>query len=479
VGNTTKPRKDREWMGKDIILNKFETAKEVSQEELNWEEESYQIGCAWARQEALKRLKALEERLFNALPLSWHVIANRERTLVTRFGEITFKRRLYRDNQGKTHFLLDEVLGLPAQQLATPSLQESLVELSAQLSFRSVGKTVEKLTAGVLSNSTVYHLVEKTAERAQEKEEEDWQACFEEGKIPLGAKKVPLLLTEGDGTWVHLQQEEQEHYEIKDGIAYEGWERLPGKEDRYALINKKVYCQGNEKIPFWEGASLEWSRVWDLSYPKEIVIGGDGAKWIDEGVGSFRGALRQLDGFHLARACGRGWQEGKTVYEAIRAGQAEKARSLISKAILKEGKGATRSRKYVENNLEKGRDWRTQSETEGRGLGTMEANQDKLICNRMAKRGMSWKKDGALRMAKILQLSANGEIRPYCERRPPAVRKVLSEMKVAQPSFKSRSKGHPKWLEAGLPVLVGPHSSRPWVEKLRHMTNLSYRLISN
>jgi len=98
-------------------------------------------------------------------------------------------------------------------------------------------------------------------------------------------------------------------------------------------------------MPFWEGASLEWSRVWDLSALKEIIIGGDGAKWIDEGVGVFAGAIRHIDDFHLARASGRGWQEGKAIYQAIRAGKTEEARSLISKAILKEGRGAAQSRR--------------------------------------------------------------------------------------------------------------------------------------
>jgi hypothetical protein len=471
VGNTAK-RKDIDWMGENIILNKIETAKEVSQEDLNWEERSYQIGCAIARQKALKRLQATEERLFKALPLSWHVVANKERTLVTRFGEITIKRRIYRDDQGKTHCLLDEVLGLPARQLATASLQESLVDLCAQIPFQSANQTVEKLTAGVLSTPTVYRLVEKTAGRAIKKEEAEWQAVFKRGRIPSEAKKVPNLFSEGDGTWIHLQQEDQEHYEVKDGICYEGWERLPGEEERYALVNKRVYCKGSEKIPFWEGASLEWSRVWDLSYPQEIVMGGDGAKWIEEGVDVFAVAKRQLDGFHLARASGRGWQEGKTIYKAIRAGQAEEARGLISKAIFKEGKGAAQSRRYVENNLEKGRDWRTQSRTEGRGLGTMEANQDKLIANRMKKRGLSWKIDGALRMAKVLQLRANGEIRPYCERQQPIERAVSTEAK----RWASKTNDYQKWLEAGLPALVGPHANRPWVEKLRHMTNLSYQL---
>ncbi len=90
----------------------------------------------------------------------------------------------------------------------------------------------------------------------------------------------------------------------------------------------------------------------------------------------------------------------------------------------------------------------------------------------MAKRGLSWKKSGALRMAEVLQLRANGEIRPYCERRSPVERGVS----VGRKHHFSNFNGQQTWLEAGLPALVGPHASRSWVKKLRHMTNLNYRL---
>ena len=73
----------------------------------------------------------------------------------------------------------------------------------------------------------------------------------------------PGTFCEGDGTWIHLQQEKQEHYEIKDSIACEGWERLPGGGELYALVNKRAYHHANEKIPFWEAASLECGRIWD------------------------------------------------------------------------------------------------------------------------------------------------------------------------------------------------------------------------
>jgi hypothetical protein len=459
-------------MGNISINQEIEREKEVNRQDFNWEQESYQIGCAVARQEALQRLKKIDDRLFQQHPSSWEDKDFNERTIATRFGELTINRRIYQDEKGGYHYLLDEYLGWSPKQLATPSLQENLVELATEKSFNQVSKTLSKLTAAVLSTSTIYRLLRKTSQLAIDKEREDWQALYERGELPPSEERqVPILFSEGDGVFVHLQQEEQKHYEVKNAIAYEGWERLSGKEERYRLVNKRVYGQANDEIPFWEGVGLEWARVWDLSYLKEIVIGGDGANWIDSGVGEFPGSIRQLDGFHLARACGRGWQEGGTLYQAIRAGDIEEARRLMYNLKTREGNGVQKSRQYVERNLEKGRDWRTQSEQEGRSLGTMESNEDKLVANRMKKRGLSWTIKGALRMNKAIQLTANAEIQPFCIRRKPVEKRRTTPPLL---SLKSRNDGYQKWLDASLPALRGPHASRPWVENLRNLTHASY-----
>lgn len=467
-------------MGNLSISQQGDKEKVQQCDDLEWEKDSYQEGCALARRLAIKRLEGIEERLYQNHPASWEVIGFRGRTFVTRFGELRINRRLYRDEKGSYHFLLDEYLGWPPNQIATPDLQECLVKQATQVPFRSVSETLEKLTAGILSASTIHRLVQKTAKVVMEKERADWQALFEEGKLPAGGeRKVPILYSEGDGVWVHLQREKQEHYEIKNAIAYEGWERLSGKEERYRLVNKRVYCQADDEISFWEGASLEWSRQWDLSYVRQIVIGGDGADWIDAGIGEFAHSIRQLDGFHLARACGRGWQEGGAIYQAIRAGEVEEASRLINNLISREGKRYQKARQYVERNLEKGRDWRTckasfhaegvQNEIEGRGLGTMESNEDKLVANRMKKRGLSWRIGGGCRMAKVIQLAANGEIRPYCIRQQNTVSEKTADALISTP--KSRPNGYQKWLQAGIPALTGPHASRLWVENLRRMAH--------
>ena len=46
------------------------------------------------------------------------------------------------------------------------------------------------------------------------------------------------------------------------------------------------------------------------------MINGDGARWIDKGADDLPDCVRQLDGFHLARACSRGWENGGDMYAA-------------------------------------------------------------------------------------------------------------------------------------------------------------------
>ena len=463
-------------MGAISIAQKSCREQDDKSRDFEWEEECYQKGCALARQEAIKRLKEIEERLFQHRPCSWRIEGFRKRTLVTRFGEVTISRRLYRDEEENYHFLLDEHLDWLPAQVATPSLQECVVTLAAQVSFQEVSNTVEKLTAGALSATTIHRLLQKTAQAAIEKEKEEWQACFEEGYLPPSEeRRTPILYAEADGVWIHLQREKKDHYEVKSAIAYEGWERLPQQAERYALVNKRVYCQADEGIPFWEGASLEWSHLWDLSSLDLVVIGGDGAKWIDEGVEQFPRAVRQLDGFHLARASRWGLEEWEAIYRAIRAGQKDEAQGLLDKVSPKEGERAEKARRYVKRNLEKGVDWRIRikPEKESRGLGAMEANEDKLVANRMKKRGISWKIRGAQRMAKVLQLKANGEIKLWCHRREP-LKGVRVSSWSSSPKFSSD--GYGEWLQARIPALSGPHASRPWVEKLRALVYDSHRL---
>jgi hypothetical protein len=448
----------------------------------SWEDTCYRLGCARARQEAEERLRALEQKLDQQRPREWQVEGWRERTVVTRFGEIRVRRRLYCDPGGVYHFALDEYLGWQEKQVATPGVTESVLRLAAQTPFRQVAQRLERLTAGVISAMTIHRLVQKVGQSALVREEEEWRACFQQGEsVGRGQSAAEVLYTEADGVWVHLQREGEKHYEVKSGIAYTGWQRLKQRQERYALVGKRVYCQANPRIPFWEGASMEWAKAYDLSRLRRVVVGGDGANWIGEGAAVFSCGVRQLDGFHLARACGRAFGKGlgRQLSETVRDGKLAQARQLLAKAEPAINPGARKARGYVQRQLAQGVDWRNQVDQAppgGWGLGTMESNGDKLVANRMKNRGISWTIRGAQHLAKVLQLNANDEVGLVC-RGPwsqPATVPQKTKTTVAPPPGRYLQKG--QWLQVTLPALTGPHASRPWAQALRTLAYPPHRL---
>ena len=72
--------------------------------------------------------------------------------------------------------------------------------------------------------------------------------------------------------WIHLQREASKHYELKSTIAYPGWRRVG--DERYELVDKRVYCHASEQMAFWEGASLEWAKQYAMEGVKRFVVGG-------------------------------------------------------------------------------------------------------------------------------------------------------------------------------------------------------------
>ena len=135
----------------------------------DWEEQSYLEGCAYAREQARRRVTALDDELLGCKPRGLRVEGFRERTLVTRFGEVVVRRRMYSDGCGNTTFALDDHLGWKPRQQASPSLTESIVSIAGEVPpyqvwgrlFRMADEMASELTAGVLSPMTVHRLLDR------------------------------------------------------------------------------------------------------------------------------------------------------------------------------------------------------------------------------------------------------------------------------------------------------------------------------
>lgn len=483
-----------------------------------WEERCFREACRLARQLAVTALAALEGELHVARPRGCVVEGWRERTVVTRFGDVRVRRRLYTAPDGTAHFLLDEHLGWPARQVATPAFAQLLVEWAADVPFRVAARRVAQATAGAVGGSTVWRLLQQVATRALAHERAVHATWATTAALPLpeGERVVPALYVEADGVWVKTQREpaHTSGYELKCASAYEGWDCVadptPGHpRAHYRLREKQVYCHGHTRadarapLPFWDGVSLALSRTYNLARVPVMVVGGDGANWLDTALEHFPQAVRQRDGFHLARDAARGWgpAAGATLYQAVRAGDQATALDLLALpppavparavALLPppaaEATGGSRSgprpqpgsqqassrRSWSPQQIQQARatvtaqvatpdaavDWRRQVPpdlvpADARALGTQEGTNAHLLAKRTKHKGMAWSCPGARSLAKVRELVTNGALAPWCHRPPTPA----TGAPRPRPACGFAPPGPLPWPQTACPAVHGPAS---------------------
>ena len=225
---------------------------------------------------------------------------------------------------------------------------------------------------------------------------------------------------------------------------------------------------------FWQGFSLSLTKKYDLSRIGKVIVGGDGAFWVKRGAELF-GGLYELDRFHLKRALHRGLANDPLVaeiYESCIRGEIDEVDRLLTetqeKAAGDKAKEIMKLRGYLMDNCYGLRDYRLEVDGDGlRGLGAIEGNVDKLIVDRMKKRGMSWSKRGADRMARLISLREMTELNAWIKcQGTPQYTPVKERIMPDRGQYRGK-KDDGAWLKAEVPALYGPHSDHPWVQILR------------
>jgi hypothetical protein len=445
---------------------------------VEWEKQIYSYMSEQAQRLARLLLEKLDDALMEKREDGLTVLGFRERWVITLFGQVRIKRRLYRDKQGKGRYLLDEAIGLDKRSPLSSGVKSLSALLACYLPFGKCEALLSLLLPAGVSHTTIHRQVGKIADPAIEREDKEVAAVFEQGKIPeTGKRQVPFLFIEADGVGIALQREKERRTELKVGIAYEGWEPIGG-QGRYQLKDKTPYLGLMDGGRFWEGFSVVLSRKYDLSHIGHIVVGGDGAHWVRDGAGMMKGDY-QLDRFHLRRELLRALvgdvEIANQVYQACISGDVAVAESLLVQQQCQcDGEAAlaiARVRAYILDNAPGLIDYRLRldkNEIYGlRGLGAMESNVDKIAANRMKKRGMSWTKRGARRMSRLLMMQLWGEVchwKTHLRKTEPA---SLAGVSVGTRAKSVKPSRGTDWLNMSLPALLGPHSARPWVQVLK------------
>lgn len=431
------------------------------------EKEVFAFACKIASGLFSQIISVIDEALLKDKDKDLRVVGFREKTVEMLFGRLTIKRRLYRNNNGSYRFLLDEALGLGKSQRISPTLAEASAVLATHMPFRKVSEVIGLLLPAHLSHMMIYNHFEKVAEVLDEQDQRRTKNLFEDGVIEHpGTKVCKRLFIEADGLFVHLQRENKRKAELKLGVSYES---LAPVGSRYKTVGKITAAGMFTSKDFWQRFSERLCQSYDVGEVELVHIGGDGASWIKAGRDLFKHATFTLDRFHLNREIMRSLPTALHAKAIDLASQAdmEELDALFSQAGANvsesQAKRIKKARAYIFANKDG-----LKKELPERGLGTMEGQIDKTLAHRFKKRGMSWSLSGAHRMAHMLSLRENGELFERLQNCyvPSSFPAAVTSNAISLPEVPG------DWMQAHLPAIIGPYSSRPWVGVLRDIAGL-------
>jgi len=306
-------------------------------------------------------------------------------------GYISFRRRVYRDENGKRRKPLDEALKLRPYQRNSPKVEKYAYNMAIDSSYRQVAQWLSAIVKTSISASSVGRIVHTTG--SQVEVQDSVFLSPEAGQI-----LAHVLYAEADGVWIHLQDKHKpgrKRAEVKVGIMY--------------TENKAVLTQLGGTSEDW---CLKWRELADstcnLAATQLLVVGGYGAAWVRQSfdyVGGKQTSL--LDRFHLVRAVHQAFAkviDAKALLEKLTQEGFEAVEAEL-KAEIKGKPDRLKVYQYLKNNADSlvALKYRYPADLPFCTLGAIEGNVDKLVRQRMRGRGMSWSRQGAIAMLALLR----------------------------------------------------------------------------
>jgi len=350
---------------------------------------AFEAICRFGREELSRALCELDAGI--RVPRSWCSRGLRERTVVTCFGALVISRHRYLDENGTSRYPLDEHFGLPPAVRISPSIERSLVTLSASVSFREAVDIVADLTGADVSHATAHMALRRCGTRIAAEQQAAAGDLHDLGLDPGGTRSADPLLAEADGTVVAWQGERQRRGEVRLAVFRGG--RAGGTTVSYASV------EGARS--FWRAASTECASAFDITSVRSCVLSGDGANWIRGGLDVLPHARFLLDPFHIQLALrdATGSHPVASRLSSLLYTHGLSAVEQVLEDLAKREPERTESIERVLGYLRANSDglWRSNP-----SLGTIEGHIDKTLANRMKKRGRRWSKKGADAMARVI-----------------------------------------------------------------------------
>ena len=156
-------------------------------------------------------LENIDEELVKGKEQSLKVEGSKEHRIITVFGDIRIKRRLYRDGNGDYCFLLDEKRELDKGCHMSSKVKELAIFISSHFPFQKSEKILRAILPSSISHTSIHRLAGKVTDPYLKAEGKEIKEVFEAGVIPESeGKVVSYLFVEADGTGIALQGKMQD-----------------------------------------------------------------------------------------------------------------------------------------------------------------------------------------------------------------------------------------------------------------------------
>lgn len=232
--------------------------------------------------------------------------------LKTIVGPIRYSRMKYEftysDNTTESYYILDELIGVVKNSKYS---KEYIKRLVNQVVNQSYGKSSKQLKffGSDISRQGIWNIIiDLIGPKLMDYEKRQTMEYLKGHESNSNLQKVSTLFIEMDGLFVPVKDpkdkrekgEPHRKKEMKLGKAYIGWAKRYKTENSSYKTTGTVYACGFEDVnTFRLLFAGKINEIYDYYGVKQIVVNGDGAKWIFNTFNEDRRVVLQLDLYHI------------------------------------------------------------------------------------------------------------------------------------------------------------------------------------
>jgi hypothetical protein len=359
-------------------------------------------------------LKKIDQSLKGKMKAENHTLKDkRKRSMTTTFGVINYSRYYY-IKDGKRCFPLDDHLGFKPRERFTKAFRNQTVSIIGDTTYRRESDIVSKLTGSDINPTTIRENVLEFSKEAR-----DYQEYLDIATAPK-PKQVKRLYIEGDGVSVKGRAQYRKKgwkIELHRYQLHEGVRKI--SKNRYELINP-VFFFDTDRLAAYQRLSEYVYRNYKL---KDTIIitnsdGGAGYTYDDfkDIAQSAKHHEHFIDRYHVRLKIETRMRFFSDLIPLMRKAwysyDCEAVRVVLdtaeSMAVEDEEISEIEAlRAYIDRNWAYMKPaYMREHVKNGHGIGTCESNH-RAYTYRMKHRGMSWRKDGAMAVALVIESKRN------------------------------------------------------------------------